>query len=682
VHQNVSGQKLQLPDTVEKFDKTDIIAHFHNALLVTHEGVDVVAVELAQDTARILGSGASHAGAVWSLPRCSDFTGLMNSIVAWTQGPLIYSARSLCHGLVVDEARRVQALVDMLIQCGHTGLEIEHVDSSGVESATFTCVKTLSDQNAVTCDGTKSNSSEWRLSPIGLAALVPVCTLLSARFMFHPREGVPVTELGQMELLTLLQIRNWTHKVRLPRTAVPPLTNDVNQPKIWYSLVTSSKLDKHYLMALSDSDAIFREGKASDIHHFQTPEYYKRLLGLEISGARSKNKGRASLGCGTEAAAHIDDDPEARQPTRRKRTLARRSIVPHAGAGVLDTRATKSKRGRGARRTRDSLPAADDPAVKFLKRRRRHKSVPLLLPSGEPSPLDDVPPEPPPLHFPGGALPLPPLHDLPLDPTVRPADEQPPLSPPPSPKASSTPSPKPKPSDGKDKADGSGSSSGSNSNSDESGGDSNQSLRTSEVLFGISSSGASDHEFDDERVVMPGIILRPRHDRDELSIVWHGMQLLFRRDKDSIEGTCVLHNFKMAAGLGTRCTRTLSCAPLPGETIDDAFSRAQNLVKQWLVAGYMQNIEDKDAHQDLPFDVEPGDMIDDATLDAIGLEIFQEIQAMAAAATASRGRGRGRGPTRARGRGVFDAGASDSASASVVRGGRPPRARGGRGRKS
>jgi hypothetical protein len=94
----------------------------------------------------------------------------------------------------------------------------------------------------------------------------------------------------------------------------------------------------------------------------------------------------------------------------------------------------------------------------------------------------------------------------------------------------------------------------------------------------------------------------------------------------------------------------------------------------------MQNIEDKDAHQDLPFDVEPGDMIDDATLDAIGLEIFQDMQAMAAAS--SRGRGRGRGPTRARGRGVFDAGASDSASASVVRGGRPPRARGGRGRKS
>lgn len=92
--------------------------------------------------------------------------------------------------------------------------------------------------------------------------------------------------MSPMELLFALMDSGWVEQCVKKSRKLRPFTQQSDKLIFYHAASESGGLHRFYLMALLDSKSIFEKG-ISEIHYFQSEEYYKTLINCKPSIACS-----------------------------------------------------------------------------------------------------------------------------------------------------------------------------------------------------------------------------------------------------------------------------------------------------------------------------------------------------------------------------------------------------------
>ena len=131
-------------------------------------------------------------------------------------------------------------------------------------------------------------ASSWQVTEAGQQLVVTSYELAWGPRAPLLRNGVPVEEMTELELVIVLANRGWEHKFwmhylkdRDPDSGSqpPPVCVPSRSPKVWWAHENTQQLDKNYLIALVKIDQVLHP----KIFHLKGSPYYKTLFKAETA---------------------------------------------------------------------------------------------------------------------------------------------------------------------------------------------------------------------------------------------------------------------------------------------------------------------------------------------------------------------------------------------------------------
>ena len=201
----------------------------------------------------------------------------------------------------------------------------------------------LQQQHFVKCIGQTDIVESWVIAEDAFDTIEPVERVYKPTAVVKARLDTPLNQMSVLDLAGLLASRGFRHMTWLPsgdRADPKHLDVETEEPKLWFTWKPPEQhppISKFYLMVLASLSHL----KTDAVHHFQSDEYYKGLLGKQP--LEKKRKLDNAFVCADQG---IDLDELSLPPPRVR---ARRRVQPLDDEGP----------GRGRKRVDTTSKVAD-----------------------------------------------------------------------------------------------------------------------------------------------------------------------------------------------------------------------------------------------------------------------------------------------------------------------------------